>query len=578
MEPEVVVVLLTVGLLCIVGASLLSGAVRLAAPLLLVVVGSVVSFLPGVPLLEIEPEWVLIGILPPLLYASAVSMPTMSFRRELRSITGLSVVLVLVSALALGWFFSAVLDVSFAWGVALGAIVSPTDAVATAIARRVGVPGRVLTMLEGESLLNDATALVLLRSAVAAGAGSIALGGVALSFLWALGLAVVIGFAVGWLLLLARSRVADPTVSTVLSYAAPFLAAVPAEQLEASGLVAAVVAGMVTGYGAPRLLSPRARLSDTQNWKTVELVLESGIFLLMGLQLHGLLTHSTHGDGTLVLVSWVAGVGLLLTLLIRAGYVTTLIIGQRRRTKRFLGMEERRAAIQDYIEQRIADPHLELDPPQVDDHRPGGRGPRGPLRPWAARRAQQRQDRRRTLRAWSADRLEMFQTRLRRQRADLDYLLNQPLGPREGGLLVWAGMRGAVSLAAAQTLPSDTPGRAALVLVAYFLAGGSLLIQGASLPLVVGWLRRPDSPEDATAEADERARVIDLLHQVSERERTAEQGRSMKQLRLDVLAAQRAALLDARDDGVFNADVLSHALAVVDAAQIGLELRGGPDG
>lgn len=110
------------------------------------------------------------------------------------------------------------------------------------------------------------------------------------------------------------------------------------------------------------------------------------------------------------------------------------------------------------------------------------------------------------------------------------------------------------------------------------LAGGSLLIQGATLPLVVGWLRRPIDEADATAEADEHARVIDLLRQVSEKERSAEQGRSMKQLRLDVLSAQRAALLDARDDGVFNAEVLSHALAVVDAAQIGLELRGGPEG
>ena len=313
-------------------------------------------------------------------------------------------------------------------------------------------------------------------------------------------------------------------------------------------------------------------------------MLESGIFLLMGLQLHGLITHSDHGEGTLLLIAWVAAVGLLLTLLIRAGYVTTLIIGQRRRTERYLSMEERRAAIQAYIEQRIADPTLELDPPPDPNHRPpagdqrrrGGPG-RGALRPWAKRRAK-RLEKRRSLRAWSAERLEQFQTRLRRQRADLDYLLNQPLGPREGGLLVWAGMRGAVSLAAAQTLPADTPYRATLLLVAYVLAGGSLLIQGATLPLVVGWLRRPIDEADATAEADEHARVIDLLRQVSEKERSAEQGRSMKQLRLDVLSAQRAALLDARDDGVFNADVLSHALAVVDAAQIGLELRGGPDG
>ncbi len=144
-------------------------------------------------------------MLPPLLFSAAASMPTMSFRRELRSITGLSVVLVVLSALLLGWFFSVTLNISLAWGIALGAIVSPTDAVATAIARRVGVPNRVLTMLEGESLLNDASALVLLRSAVAAAAGGVALGGVVLDFLWAVTGAALIGFGVGWLHLWLRS-------------------------------------------------------------------------------------------------------------------------------------------------------------------------------------------------------------------------------------------------------------------------------------------------------------------------------------------------------------------------------------
>ncbi len=553
------VILLTVALLGIAGASALSGAVRIAAPLLLVVVGVVIGFIPGVPTLEIDPEWVLIGVLPPLLFSSAASMPSMSFRRELRSITSLSVALVVLSSLLLGWLFSATLDISLAWGIALGAIVSPTDAVATAIARRTGVPHRVLTMLEGESLLNDASALVLLRSAVAAAAGGIAISGVLLDFLWAVTGAALIGFAVGWLNLWLRAKLSDPAPSTVISYAAPFLAAVPAEQVGASGLVAAVVAGLVSGYGAPRMLSPWARLSDSQNWKTVELVLESGIFGLMGLQLHGLITHADHGHGAMLTVAWVAAAGWLGSVLIRGVYVTSLVAGMARRTERRLSRQERMEGWQAYLEQRLADPRAHPEPPIAPENRRAAAGRRGGTR------------------RWSTQRLTMVLTRLRRERATVDYLSSNPIGPREGGLLVWAGMRGAVSLAAAQTLPSDTPGRPTLLLVAFALAGGSLLIQGATLPLVVRWLSRPATDEDRQGDADERDRLFDLMKQTAEQERNRVAGRGLKRVELDVLNAQRTALLDARDDGVFDAEVLTHALAVVDAEQIGLELRGSPE-
>jgi len=558
-NPELVVVLITLCLLCVAGVSALSNVIRLAAPLILVILGSLAGFLPGVPAFEVDPEWILIGVLPPLLYSSAVSMPAMSFRRELRSITGLSVGLVLVSSVLLGWFFTVTLNISLAWGIALGAIVSPTDAVATAIARRVGVPSRVLTMLEGESLLNDATALVLLRSATAAAAGAIAMGSVALDLLWALVAAAAIGFGVGWLQLWLRARVADPAVSTVISYAVPFIAALPAERLGASGLVAAVVAGLVSGYGAPRMLSAQARLSDAQNWRTAELVLESGIFLLMGLQLHGLVTHSSHGEGTLATISLVATVGLLLTLAIRGSYVAVLVWSQSRRTQRQQGRQERLSAMQDYIDDRIAHPDREVVPWSL------GRR--------SAPAAPDDEGRRR----WTAERLERIRTTLRRKQATIDYLIREPIGPPEGIVLVWAGMRGAVSLAAAQTLPADTPGRPALVLVAFSLAGGSLLLQGATLPWVVARFRRAPSREERQGELDERARLFDLLHRVAEQVRARVPGRSMRQLELDLLDAQRMALLDARDDGVFDAHVLSHALKVVDADLIGLELRGARD-
>ena len=247
MNPELVVSLITLGLLCVAAVSALSNLTRVAAPLLLVLFGALAGFLPVMPAIDIEPEWILIGVLPPLLFSSAVSVPTMNFRRELRSITGLSVSLVVVSSLLLGWFFSVTLHTSYAWGVALGAIVSPTDAVATAIARRVGVPHRVLTMLEGESLLNDASALVLLRSAIAGMAASVSLWGVAGDFLYAVALAVAIGYAVGWLNLRIRARIKDSTVNTIISFTLPFIASLPVELLGGSGLVAAVVAGQRSG-------------------------------------------------------------------------------------------------------------------------------------------------------------------------------------------------------------------------------------------------------------------------------------------------------------------------------------------
>ncbi|MFT4225875.1 cation:proton antiporter [Micropruina sp.] len=578
MEAEHVVILLTAVLLCVAATSALSGLIRVAAPLLLVVIGGVVGFLPGVPSLEVDPEWILIGVLPPLLFSAAASMPAMSFRREFRSIAGLSVVLVVLSSLLLGWFFSASLDISLAWGIALGAIVSPTDAVATAIARRVGVPQRVLTMLEGESLLNDASALVLLRSAIAAAAGGIALGGVVLDFLWAVTAAALIGFGVGWLHLWLRSKLTETAPSTVISYAAPFMAAVPAEQLGASGLVAAVVAGLISGYGAPRLLSPWARLSDSQNWKTVELVLESGIFLLMGLQLHGLITHSDHNHSTALTVAWVAAVGWLGSVLIRGVYVVSLVTGMSRRTQRRLSRQERMNLWADYLEQRLANPDAVPEPPLIG----GPQVPADPRRAAAMRKAAKKAAARGAKgkgrrSPWSPERITQVLTRVRRERATIDYLVSNPIGPREGGLLVWAGMRGAVSLAAAQTLPSDTPGRPMLLLVAFALAGGSLLVQGATLPLVVRWLSRPATDEDRQGDADERDRLFDLMRQTAEQERARESGRGLKRVELDVLQAQRTALLDARDDGVFDAEVLSHALAVVDAEQIGLELRGSPE-
>ncbi len=170
-------------------------------------------------------------------------------------------------------------------GIALGAIVSPTDAVATSIVKQTSISRRAISILDGESLLNDATALVLLRTAIFTAGASFSFWGALGDFAKAVAIAVVIGWLVGWANVWVRARVPSAAVNTALSFTIPFVAAVPTEQLGGSGLVAAVVAGLFTGIVGPRKLPPGHRLSDAQNWQTIELVLEGAVFLTMGLEL-----------------------------------------------------------------------------------------------------------------------------------------------------------------------------------------------------------------------------------------------------------------------------------------------------
>jgi len=526
-------------LLLVAGAHVLGDRVGIAAPLVLVLVGGLVGLVPAVPTITVDPEVILAGILPPLLYSAAVAVPPLALRREVRSIGALSVVLVVLSSVALGAFFSLVVPgLSFAWGIALGAVLSPTDAVATSIVRRFPVSARITTMLDGEGLFNDATALVLLRTAVAAAAGTFSLWGAVGDFVYAVAVAAVLGYVAGRLVVAARARV-DVVVSTLLSFTAPFLASLPAEELGASGLVAAVVAGVVTSSRAPRALSPRHRMADTQNWRTVELVLEGAIFLLMGLQLDGLVRdvqadHLGVGPGLLI-----AAGALVLTVAVRAAYVVPLLLGLARRARRWADQRGRLEEMRDRIDG-------DGDPPV----RRKGFGTGRPL---------------------DERELRHLATRVTRGLTHIDYLLAAPLGPREGAVVVWAGMRGAVSLAAAQTLPADAPSRPLLVLVAFAVAAGSLLVQGGTLGRVVRRVR-PAAPDPAVEDA-ERAELVGLLRAaVEDHAVPADHGDAMRaQLRL--IAVQRDLLLRARDDGRFSTAVLEAALVDLDATQMALELR-----
>lgn len=528
-------------LLVISWASVLESRLRVASPLLLVVAGLGVSLVPGLHLPAIPPDLVLEGLLPPLLYACANSMPSMHFRRELRTIGGLSVVLVLVTSLLLGclfWWLAP--DIGFAWGVALGAIVSPTDAVATSILKKSSLPNRAVTMLDGESLLNDATALVLLRTAIAATAGAFSLLGSLGTFAYAVAVAVVIGLGVGWADIAVRRRVVDPTVNTILSFTVPFLASVPTELLNGSGLVAAVVAGLVGSLRGPRVLPPRHRLSDTQNWASLQLVLEGVIFLTMGLQLSGVIAEVGVSQDSAFVAVELAAVALLALLLIRAGYVAPLLWGLHRRSQRMQAMQPRIAAIRE---------HLESDEPLP---RLSGRG-RG--------RTRLREEHR-----------DKYASRARSMLADIDYLASEPLGFREGIVVVWAGMRGAITVAAAQGLPTQTPHRALLVLVAFSLATISLLLQGATIGPLVSRLYA-NVPADNAEDSAEQSRDIRQLLDRTAAALPDEPGVSDEQHRINILRAQRGALLDARDEGRYSSDNLSAALRVVDADQISLELR-----
>ncbi|MCU1582840.1 MAG: sodium:proton antiporter [Microbacteriaceae bacterium] len=269
-----------VGLVTIVAVAAFSKKLGVASPLLLVLIGIGYSYLPGGSTVRIPPEIILVAVLPPLLYAAAINVPLVDFRRNLSTISALSVVLVLVTAFVTGiLIFFIFPDLNLGYSIALGAVISPTDAVAaTSLGKKLGLPPRLVTILEGESLVNDATALVMLRSAVAVGAAATAagstvaapvnIGGVLGDFGYAVAMAIIVGLVIGAITVFARSKLRDPALDTAISFAVPFIAFIPAEELHASGILAVVVAGLYAGHNSARHFTPQARISERLNWRT----------------------------------------------------------------------------------------------------------------------------------------------------------------------------------------------------------------------------------------------------------------------------------------------------------------------
>ncbi|UQX87148.1 Na+/H+ antiporter [Jatrophihabitans telluris] len=491
---------------------------ELSEPLVLTAAGILGSYLPFIPDVHLTSQLVLVGLLPPLLYTTAIRSSLVDFEANRRAIGLLSVGLVLFTTFGVAVVTWLVLPVPFAAAVALGAVVAPPDAVAaSAVAQRVGMPRRIITILEGESLLNDATALVALRTALAALAGSVSIWQAGGEFLWAAGGGVLVGGLVAMGLGLIRQRFTDPVLDTTVSFLAPFAAYLPAEQVHASGVLAVVVAGLILGHRAPVWQSAASRVAERTNWRTVDFVLESSVFLLIGLQVR-----------TIVQDAWHTGLRhdqIVLSCLAVLGAVIVL---------RLVWMFPA-----SYL------PHLVP----------------------AVRRTQ------------------------------------SPPSPQQVLVVGWAGMRGVVTLAAAFVLPTENnPYRDVLVLAAFVVTAGTLLVQGTTLPMLVRLLhlRGPSRAEDAlqmagllqqSADAglkrlDEIAARADppinpdLIEQVRVRllQRTnaawerlgptssdhMTPSEKYAKLRLKVLNAERAEVLRVRDTGVLDHEILQTVMSMLD--------------
>jgi CPA1 family monovalent cation:H+ antiporter len=569
--------LVIAGILVLIAAAAFSKKLGIATPILLLIIGIAYSFVPHAPHLTLDPEVVLDLLLPLLLYAAAVQVPIVDFRRNLGGITTLSVVLVIVSAIVIGFILFALLpQLNLAAAIALGAVVSPTDAVAaTAVAKRLGLPARDVTLLEGESLVNDATALVLLKSAIAATAASVSLWSVVGDFARSVIVAIVVGLIVGLITVWVRSKFSQPVLDTVLSFVVPLLAFIPAEALQASGALSVVTAGLYSGHQAARKFSVQSRISEQLNWRVIAFVIENGVFLIMGGQLTGLVAKAVQHPEMGLPETIALGLLVVVVLLVVRAFVVAPVLWRIRRAAG-----------------------------RADDGRERLSTIRESIKSWRGRSDDDR----------SRERVERAEHRIAQRDADMVDLQKNPVGWRDGVVLSWAGMRGVVTLAAAQSLPEDTPYRPQLVLIAFVVAIVSLLAQGGTLP----WIIRLTGVRgtDAAADARELASLLDEIADAADRALEEPQidlpdgqeldETALQRLRDDIgvlaesaweraaihdgatpagphaqygmllriaMDAEREALLQARSKGAYPSRVLSRAEALLDREEARLERR-----
>ncbi|MDM4762881.1 cation:proton antiporter [Galbitalea sp. SE-J8] len=571
-----------VAVLTIVAAGAFSKRLGVATPIILILVGIGFSYIPGAPT-EFDPEIILVGLLPPILYSAAITVPVVDFRRNLTSIGALSVLLVVVSAFASGLLLYFLLpDLSLPAAIAVGAVISPPDAVAaTAVGKRLGLPPRLTTILEGEGLVNDATALTMLKAAIAAVSATLSFWGAIGDFVYAVVVAIVVGLVIGFISVRLREKLPDSVLQTAISFAVPFVAFILAEDRGASGVLAVVVTGLYTGHESAKRFSAQSRITERINWRTAQFVLENVVFLIMGVQISSIIV-AVDREGTLPLGVTVL-VGALVTAVligIRFVFVAPLLLLLRRQNSRARSRNTRFGEALQRVQKRIE-----------GDERFTARYER-------ARREHQRRVH------------------------DAEELRREGLGWRGGIVIGWSGMRGVVTLAAAQTLPTDAddwPYRPQLVLIAFVVAVITLVLQGGTLPLVIRLtgIRGPDRAADenrfaellgelaeagAAAVDDPTLEVIDgqpftdeererVKHEAqaivdAARER-AEEGvdepedvassphRRRRVLVHHMIEAQREALLEARSEGTYPSRLIERAQAMLDLEQTRIEAADG---
>lgn len=268
------------------GSAVLARKLAIAPAIVFLIVGIALAFTPGFPRIEIKPEGVLLLVLPPLIYSAGVSMSWREFKANLRPITLLAIGCVIFTTCAVAAAAHWVLDLPWGVGFVLGAIVSPPDVVAPlAIAKRLKLPHRILVILEGEGLANDATALILYRFAVlAVSTGTFSLAPAAGTFVAIIVGEVIFGIAVGWLSLWLRHRSHDPRVEIALSLLTPYLAFWVPEHLGGSGVIATVATGLYMSWNGPLLISASTRLQGIFFWDMVTWLIEGVLFLMIGFE------------------------------------------------------------------------------------------------------------------------------------------------------------------------------------------------------------------------------------------------------------------------------------------------------
>ncbi|OBG87524.1 sodium:proton exchanger [Mycobacterium sp. E802] len=544
-------------ILVVVGAILVTAIAHrrgMEPALIIVVIGSAVSFLPGFEPPELDSHILLTVVLPPLLYSAALDFSFPTFFRNIRPILGLGVGLVVVTAFAVAAVSSWLVLVPLTFGLALvlGAIVAPPDAVtAVAVGRKLGLPKRVMAILTGESLINDAAALTLFSIAVAQVAGSHTfIENPFLLFGYSATVGPLVGALLGYVTLWIRKHLDNPGLETVQGLVVPFAAFITAEEFHASGVLAVVVAGFVVGNGAMGA-GYQTRLQERYVWNSVDVLLEAFVFAYIGLHLRFVLQDLNEAHESLAVVAVASIIVLLIVLVIRPLSVF-LMFGRNK--------------LSSHVESKFSTPGTRTRKPKA------------------------------------------------RWRRMID---RRSLSWRENVVVSWTGMRGVVTLAAAAAIPVTTasgepfPERATIQAIAFAVSVGTLLIQGWTLPLLIRQLNLSRFCDDHAADRAEEIKAEQVVHDAADEvldafeadppegldpgvvteiraviarhsqdadempdpEALTKRAAVFSGLYRDVLAAQRGALIAERDEGRIEDEAVRAMLERLDLQEAGVSAR-----